>query len=252
MQSGAPPSRAGSIGGVVAWSVAVEVCSYRLTHKGKPVGSHELKTLHKGRVTLLEARAQYQGALGTSSVVQRSRCAQGERVSQRFREEWTERSGQRSFDVVFDPEQGLVTASRGRDQATAPYLLPYRDPLSLLLELRELGPREHAVLPLLGKEVTVQRVGEVELDTHVGPRNAVAYLLHPGGSVVYVQRDAPHLLLKFTQRLSDGFVDALLVKVGEENDLEDFGSSKSSSRRGGGKRRRRSRRRPRRNKRRDG
>lgn len=238
---------------VVACSVAVEVCSYRLTLKGKPVGTHELKTLHKGRVTLLEGRAQYQGALGTSSVVQRSRCSRGERVSQRFREEWTERSGQRTFDVVFDPEDGLVTASHGRDQANAPYLLPYRDPLSMLLELRELGPREHAVLPLLGKEVTVQRAGEVELDTSLGTRNAVAYLLHPGGSVVYVDRDAPHLLLKFTQRLNDGFVDALLIKVGEEDTLDDFAPSRGSSRRGSGKRRRRSRRRrPRRNKRRDG
>lgn len=240
---------------MVAWSVAVEVCSYRLTLKGKPVGSHELKTLRKDkdRLALLEGRAQFQGSLGTASVVQRSRCAQGSGVSQRFREEWTERSGQRHFDVLFNADEGLVAASRGREQATAPYMLPYRDPLSLLLALRELGPRDHAVFPLLGKEVTVQRVGEVDLDTSLGARSAVAYLLHPGGSVVYVDRQPPHHLLKLTQRLGEGFVDALLVRVSEEDDLEDFGSGGGSHRRSGGKRRRRSRRRrPRRNKRRDG
>jgi len=233
----------------------VEVCSYRLTHKGKPVGSQELKTLHRGRSTLLEARAQFQGPLLSGSVVQRSRCAAGERLSQRFREDWKERSGQRSFEVVFDADAGLVTASKGRDQATTPYLLPYRDPLALLLELRELGDAEHRVLPLLGKDVTVQRVGEVELDTSLGTRTALAYLLHPGGSVAYVDREPPHLLLKLTQRLADGFVDALLVGVGEEDDLQDFDapSGGGSGNKGGGKRRRRSRRRrPRRGKRRDG
>jgi hypothetical protein len=234
----------------------VEVCSYRLTHKGKPVGSHELKTFHRGRVTLLEGRAQFQGLLGTTTIVQRSRCGGRERWSQRFREETKERSGQRTFDVSFDANEGLVTASKGREQATAPYLLPYRDPLSLLLELRELGDADHAVVPMLGKDVTIQRVGEVEVDTPMGTRKAVAYLLHPGGSVVYVDREPPHLLLKFTQRLVDGFVDAVLVKVDEENELEDFegsGSEGGSRHRGSGKRRRRSRRRrPRRGKRRDG
>lgn len=126
----------------------------------------------------------------------------------------------------------------------------------MLLELRELGDAEHALVPMLGKDVTVQRVGEVELDTPMGAREAVAYLLHPGGSVVYVDREPPHLLLKFTQRLVDGFVDAVLVRVDEENELEDFeapGNGGGSRRRGSGKRRRRSRRRrPRRGKRRDG
>ena len=234
----------------------VEVCSYRLTHKGKPVGSHELKTFHRGRFTLLEGRAQFQGSLGSATIVQRSRCGGRERRSQRFREETKERSGQRTFDVTFDASEGLVTASRGRDRATTPYLLPYRDPLSLLLELRELGETEHVVVPMLGKEVTVQRVGGVEIETPMGPREAVAYLLHPGGSVVYVDREPPHLLLKFTQRLLDGFVDAVLVRVDEENELPDFEAPDNgggSSRRGSGKRRRRSRRRrPRRGKRRDG
>lgn len=224
--------------------MSVEVCSYRLTLKGKPVGSQELKTQHRGRDTLLEGRVHFQGALGNGSVVQRSRCGSGERSSQRFREEAHERSGQRTFDVVFDADQGLVRASKGRDQATMPYLLPYRDPLSLLLELRERTSEEPLVVPMLGKEVTVQRAGEVQLDTPLGQRTAVAYLLHPGGSAVYVDRESPHLLLKMTQRLNDGHVDALLVKVAEEAELEAWGEpAEGGGRKRGGKRRRRSRRR---------
>jgi len=254
--------------------MAVEVCSYRLTHKGKPVGNHEIKVQRGGRVTLLESKALFQGGLGTVTVVQRSRCGSEAPVSLRFREETSERSGQRTFEVAFDADQGVVTASRGRDEATAPYLLPYRDPLSLLLELRglagqpELGAGgrgegltehgqdvtvEHVVVPMLGKDVTVQAAGEVRLDTALGTRTARAYLLHPGGSAVYVDREPPHLLLKMTQRLSDGYVDALLVKVAEEGELEDWGVPGGGPKRQGSSKRRRSRRRrPRRGKRKTG
>jgi hypothetical protein len=231
----------------------VEVCSYRLTHKGKAVGNHELKVLRSHRVTLLEGKAMFQGSLGTATVVQRSRCRPGGAVSLHFREETSERSGQRSFDVVFDAEQGLVTASRGREQATSPYLLPYRDPLSLLFELRALSGEEHVVVPMLGKDVTVQRAGEVELDTALGSRSAAAYVLHPGGSAVYVDREPPHLVLKMTQRLSDGNLDAVLVKVAEETEMEDWSGGGGASKSRGGKRRRRSRRRrPRRGKHKNG
>lgn len=225
--------------------MAVEVCSYRLTHKGKPAGNHELKVQRGERVTLLEGKALFQGALGTATVVQRSRC-QPDAVSLRFREETSERAGQRTFDVVFDAEQGVVTASRGRDAATAPYLMPYLDPLSLLLALRDLGDTEHVVVPMLGKEVTVQGAGDVELDTALGAKVARAYLLHPGGSAIYVDREPPHLLLKLTQRLSDGYVDALLVKVAREDALEDWDAPGGGKGRGSKRRRRSRRRRPRR------
>ncbi len=238
---------------VVAWCVSVEVCSYRLSHKGKAVGTHVLKAESKGKVALLEGKAMFQGALGEATVLQRSRCHAARHYSLRFREETSERAGNRNFDVVFDAQDGMVRASKGRDEASTPYLRPYRDPLSLLFELRGMGELEHLRVPLLGKDVTVQRVGEVELDTVMGSRIARAYLLHPGGSVVYVDAREPHLLLKFTQRLSDGFVDALLVKVTEEATMQDWGDPGEVGGKGSGKRRRRSRRRrPRRNRRGNG
>ncbi len=232
--------------------MSVEVISYRLSHKGKPVGTHVLKTQAQGRVTLLEGHTHFQGGMGASTVVQRSRSDSTHHASLQFQEETSERNAQRSFDVRFDPRTGLVTARKGpRDEATMPYLMPYRDPLSLLSELRTLGTTEHVRVPMLGKDVDVRLVGEVELETPMGLRKANAYLLHPGGSVVYVDQRAPHVLLKLTQRLADGLLDCVLVKIAEEAEMADWGSSDGDSGDGSKRRRRSRRRRPRRGKRRD-
>lgn len=231
----------------------VEVLSYRLTYKGKPAGTHVLKAQTQGRVNLLEARTQLQGVLGPSSVVQRSRSQSGRYLSLRFQEETTERSGQRTFDVRFDSQSGLVTATRGpRDHASMPYIQAYRDPLSLLWELRALGDAEHVRVPMVGKDVDVRRVGVVELETPIGTSQAYAYMLHPGGSIVYVDVREPHRILKLTQRLPDGILDSMIVKASEEAELRDWQEPESDANHDGSKRRRRSRRRrPRRGKRSD-
>lgn len=229
----------------------VEVVSYRLSHRGKPVGSQTIKTAEQGRQTQLEIRSQFQGSFGVGTVVQRSRClARG--VSLRFLEETQERSDNRKFDVVFDAKKGLVTAAKGpKDNAEMPYLLPYRDPVSLLHEIRQLGDIDEPYrVPLLGKEVTIQLAGEVELDTVLGKRRARAYVLHPGQSVVYVDVEEPHTILKLTQRLPDGHLDALLVKVATEATIDPFGEASEQRSKGGRSGRRRGqRRRPRRRKR---
>lgn len=223
----------------------VEVCSYRLVLRGKPAGTHVLKTEGKGRHTQLEGRAQFQGPLGLATVHQRSRCHAQRHFSLRFREEMQDRNEQRVFDVTFDNQQGVVTAAKGaKDVARMPYLRPYRDPLSLLHELRSLGEVELARLPMLGKDVMVQFVGEHDLDTALGRKRARAYLLHPGQSVVYVDVVAPHTILKLTQRLPDGHLDALLVKVASEPSLEPFDEAAEQGGKSGKRRSRR--RRPRR------
>lgn len=229
----------------------VEVLSFRLSHRGKPVGNQTLKTAALGRQAQLEGRMQFQGAFGVGAVVQRSRC-QAQGVSLRFLEETQERNDSRRFDVTFDSKQGLVIASKGpKDRARQPYILPYRDPLSLLHEIRQLGALQAPYrVPMLGKEVTVQYGGELELETALGMRRARAYVLHPGQSVVYVDVQAPHTILKLTQRLADGLLDAQLVRVATEASIEPFGDS-AEGHSGGGKsgRRRGQRRRPRRRKR---
>jgi len=228
--------------------MSVEVVSYRLTYRGKPAGTQVIKTEVVGKVRRMEARAAFQGPLGNATVLQRSRSSAQEHHSLGFREETQERDGRRVFDVTFDARSGLVKATTGpKDVATVPYVRPYRDPLSLLGEVRELaGAGAHGVA-MLGKDVTVQAAGEVDLRTALGERRAWAYLLHPGGSVVYVDTAPPHTILKLVQRLPEGSLESLLVSVASEPSLEGFGDDDAGGKRG--QQRRRGRRRPRRRKR---
>ena len=221
--------------------MSVEVCNYRLSLRGKPVGTHVIKTEVAGRVRRMEAQSLFQGAMGNSRVLQRSRSSSHEHHSLRFREETQERSERRSFEVSFDANSGTVKASKGpKDRAEMPYLRPYRDPLSLLAEVRNLDISQPTEIAMLGKDVVVQLLGEVELNTALGEKRANAYLLHPGNSLVYVDKQEPHAILKLTQRLPDGHLDALLVSIASEASLEGFGEDGRNQERGAkpGRRRR--------------
>lgn len=227
-----------------------------------------MKTAVLGREVQLEARSQFQSASLNATVTQRSRSHAQRGFSLRFREEVVERSEQRYLELTFDARSGLVTASKGpRDSASIPYLRDYRDPLSLLHELRGLAAvpvandddeapsPEAATFPMLGKDVHVQLVGEVDVETALGVKRAHAYLLHPGMNVVYVAAEPPHLIVKMSQRLPEGLLDVVLVKVGSEQSLPPFGGegreAQGERERQGGSRRRSRRRRPRRGNRRD-
>ncbi len=234
--------------------MSVEVMSFRLTYRGKPAGTQVLKTELQGRHTQLEGRSQFSGPLGNVTVVQRSRCHAQRFFSLRYLEETQERNDSRVFDVTFDAQTGLVSAVKGpKDQASMPYVVPYRDPLGLLHELRTMeefaAPTE---VPMLGKSVSVQFAGTVELETALGKKRARAYLLHPGQSVVYVDVQSPHHILKLTQRLAEGHVDALLVRIASEGPLEPFGEAggpRKTKGGGRGKGERSTKRRPRRRRR---
>jgi hypothetical protein len=220
----------------------VEVCSYRLSTRGRPVGSQTLKRSERGRTAFLEARLQLQGSLGQGTITQSSRCHAQRHHSHQFREEIQSRGEGRVFDVEFDADQGLVVATRGRsDRASIPYIRAYRDPLSLLAEIRAFTPgRDDGRpwrIPMLGKDVVVQRGADVTLDTALGPRHARVFVVQPGGSVVYVDVEPPHYLLRLVQRIDEGVVDATLVRVDEEDDMESLEPARAESEKGGGKRR---------------
>lgn len=182
-----------------------------------------------------------QGGLGQVTTTQVSRVQRRRHVSLGFREDTERRGEKRVYDVVFDANQGLVRASRGSgDEASVPYILPYRDPLGLLNELRGLEPSEEPLrIPMLGKDVTVLYLGDTEIDTALGMRKAYAFRLHPGNAYVYVQVDEPHAILQMSQRVEGQLLDALLVKVAQEDAMP----VRESERPRPGKRRRRRRRR---------
>lgn len=220
-----------------------EVCSYRLSLRGKPVGTHTLSSYQQGRLAILEGKLMLQGLLGNATVRQQSRLHLNEMVSVSFAEETQERSGKRQFSVTFDKESGLVKATKGKDKSEAPLLLPYLDPLSLLHKLR-LSPNENTLcrVPMLGKEVVVERLPDTEFDTPFGKRHTNVYQLHPGKSRVYIDTAEPRHILMLTQPIDGQLVDARLVKVSEETVRQ---SQNRKSNRSGNRRRRR--RRPRKN-----
>ena len=224
---------------MVASGVAsVETQTYRLTLRGKPVGTHVLMERAQGRTLHLEGALSLSGSL-------RNRY-----LSFAFREITESRSESRTFDVDFDHGSGLVRASRGsRDRAEIPYLRPLRDPLSMLREVRSLDSEvEQQRIPMLGKDVVATFAGTMDMDTIFGPRTGRVFHLHPGGSYVIVDAEPPHAILRLTQRLDEHRIDATLVKVDHGGEMTSWseGESRSSGGDGGGskgKRRRRKRRR---------
>jgi hypothetical protein len=222
--------------------MAVEVCSYRLSLRGTAVGTHVLRTEHRGQITHLEGRLMLQGSLGQLTTTQVSRVQRRRNISLAFREDTERRGENRVYDVVFDASRGQVRASRGPgDEAAMPYILPYRDPLGLLNEIRGLEPSDEPVrVPMLGKEVSVLYLGTTELDTALGKRAAYAYRLHPGNSYVYVEAAEPHAILQMGQRIDGQLLDVMLMKIAQEDAMP---VRESERPRQGKKRRRRRRRR---------
>ena len=209
--------------------MTVEVLSYRLALRGKPVGSLVLRTLQRGRVVLLESQLALQGQGLSGGVAQTSRLRLGERGepphSLYFFEETTDRGETRRFELRFDADTGLVRATRSANSAAGevaqvPYLQSYLDPLSLLHRVRHLAENIDVTtpvrVPMLGKEVVVERLGDMPVETMSGEREAEVFSLRPGSAFVYVDKAPPHHPLRLTQPLEDAHLNAFLVRVDEE------------------------------------
>jgi hypothetical protein len=202
-----------------------EICSYRLSLRGKPIGSYVMSTSVRGRLVFLEAKLTLQGPMGNVSVTQRSKCHRFDFYSLSFQEETVSRGETRQFSVQFDAETGLVRANKSGDVADMPYTRPFLDPLALLHRIRYLDTEITHVaeitqvrVPMIGKDVVVERIQSTELSTAFGKREAYEYQLYPGGSYVYVDSAKPNHLLMLSQRVDGQLMDALLVRVDEEVD----------------------------------
>lgn len=197
-----------------------EICSYRLSLRGKPIGSYVMSTSLRGRLVFLESKLVLQGSMGNVSVTQRSKAHRFDFYSLSFHEETQTRGETRQFAVQFDSETGLVRANKSGDVADMPYTRPFLDPLALLYRVRHLGETPQLRVPMIGKDVVLERTQTTELSTSAfGKRQAHEYHLYPGGSYVYVDAAAPHHLLMLSQKVDGQLIDATLVRVDEEADV---------------------------------
>lgn len=222
--------------------MSVEVLEYRLEVRGVPAGRQVVRSRTDGRQVRMETEVTFDGPLPAATVVQLSRSLRDDFVSFEFRETSKDRSGERRFDIVFDDRDGLVTFRRGDEKAEAPYVEPFRDPLSLLRELRAAPADATRIrVPMLGKTVEARALGEVEVETPLGTRRTRAYQLFPGGSWMWIDVGAPNAIVKFAQRTDDAVVDGVLSAIAETDALPlwDAQGKRSSGRRRGKRRRRR-------------
>ncbi len=227
----------------------VESCSYSLSLEGKAVGTQVLRTANAGRTTTLEARALWQGVFGQQSLTQRSQLYRRTGESLRFSEEVESKSDKHTYEIVFDAETALVRATRrsssGLDSSDAPYLRPYSDPLGLLHTLRSKTAEASVWFPMIGKDVMAERLADAEVETALGTHWAVPFILYPGPSYVYIDKEAPHTILKLIQPTTHGLLEAHLTRITlEEGSLGTPAESTpkrndSKRRRRGGRRRKR-------------
>lgn len=227
--------------------MSVEVLAYRLEMRGVAAGRQLLRTKEEGRHARLEAEVEVSGPLSDGRVVQLSRCHRDKMTSYEFIETTRDRGGERRMRIDFDGRDGVVRMRRGQDDAAeTPYLQPLRDPLSMLREVRRAGPDvDRLRIPMLGTTVEARAVDEVELATPLGTKRARVFQLHPGGSWLWIDLESPHAILKATQRLPEGHLDALLERVAQEAHLPGWDAERqpSGKKRRGKRRRRRGRRR---------
>lgn len=225
--------------------MTAETCSYTLSLAGKAAGSLLLRTTVGERTTDLEARASFGGAFGQVNLNQTSQLTSSFE-SLRFTEHEEGRGERRSFEVVFDARTGLVRATRRvgaqLERAETPYLRPYSDPLGLLHRLRSAPSTETVRVPMLGKDVVIEPLGESEVETALGPRRAAGYVLLPGPGYVYVDAEAPHTIVQFAQPTEHGLLEAFLTRVQHDSQGAPAPTTEARTpkrrRRGGRKRRR--------------
>ncbi len=199
--------------------MSVEVCTYRVSLRGKTIGGQTLRTYTTTQEVRLEARLELWGSWSEQTITQQSQLVRPSLCSRRFSEETHDRGGKRLFEVDFDAEAGLVRASRGpRDKAETPYTRDYQDPLGLLYQLRHTSAEVSGTLriPMLGKDVVVEVRPTTTVDTVLGTTDARVLVLYPGASYLYVSVQPPYPIVAMTQRLDYQFVEVLLVKREEE------------------------------------
>ena len=193
----------------------MELVSYRLSYRGKPVGNYSLSADTVSNTVFLEAKMMLQGSLGTTTIHQTSKTNKTHYFSYSFQELTNSPGQNRRYNVIYDKNNGLIKASRSaNDKSEIPATVPFVDPIGLLYMVRFLDlDKDRFVVPMLGKTVIISKIAQKELDTALGKKTANVYKLHPGKSLVYVDIEEPHHILAMTQYIGNKFLDSFIVKV---------------------------------------
>ena len=156
-----------------------------------------------------------QGSLGTTTIQQSSKTHRNYFYSINF-QELTNGPGQnRKYTVKYDKNNGLIKASRSaNDKSEIAAISPFVDPIGLLYQVRHLDQtKKRFIIPMIGKNVIIEKITQLEIDTALGKKLSNVYKIHPGKNLLYVDTEKPHYILAMTQFIGNKFLDSFIVKT---------------------------------------
>jgi Protein of unknown function (DUF3108) len=191
-----------------------EELNYTLSYADRTAGTMRWTAqLEKGMI-VVRLEANFTGIIGQGvRRVQTSKIDPYTRLPIQF----TENNGQggHHFEVNFDRRSGLVTVKQNRDEASQALTQDYHDPLSIIQLLREMPDDATGTrVPMIGGSVVIARLPDEIIETHAGPKLARVFYLRPGVGLVYLDAQAPHRPLRFSQAVGKFMLEAVFTRAG--------------------------------------
>ncbi len=191
-----------------------EELHYTLSYADRTAGTLRwMAQLEKGMI-VVRLEANFTGIIGQGvRRVQTSKIDPYTRLPIQF----TENNGQggHHFEVNFDRRSGLVTLKQNRDEASQALTQDYHDPLSIIQLLREMPDDATGTrVPMIGGGVVIARLPDEVIQTHAGPKLARVFYLRPGVGLVYLDAQAPHRPLRFSQAVGKFMLEAVFTRAG--------------------------------------
>ncbi len=191
-----------------------EELHYTLSYADRTAGTLRWTAqLEKGMI-VVRLEANFTGIIGQGvRRVQTSKIDPYTRLPIQF----TENNGQggHHFEVNFDRRSGLVTVKQNRDEASQALTQDYHDPLSIIQLLRDMPDDATGTrVPMIGGSVVIARLPDEIIETQSGPKLARVFYLRPGVGLVYLDAQAPHRPLRFSQAVGKFMLEAVFTRAG--------------------------------------
>lgn len=176
---------------------------YRYLFAGEPAGEGRLEV--RPQVLGVRATLVAEVELPLPRVRQRWQTETDAEGFSRYFAERVEGREARVFVVERLEEEGVVLVTQGRESLALPFVMPYHDPLSLLLALPRLAllPGEVVRFPMPGGRVYVERLSDLEAEGRLRQQ----YRLRPGLTVVQLEGELP---VRLAQQVEGHVFEAVL------------------------------------------